>query len=660
MAKKKKKKTKKSFNQFSAEALESKGLVRRTKLKKLSSKLQKKIGKIWDLIDQRNFFEAEHQLNRHFKDYFDCEEVIKAALGIYTETLALDKVLHFAKKHFALKPHDLKVHCMLADSYMTSDFQALALNEYQGILSNKGLDSLLEKHVSKKVEILEPAVIKRAKKCFGDLQNAQSLLISFDLQRFELHERNYEKALEIGEKLINAAPGYIPSYNNSILAAYQLGDFDLIEDYLEKIFAIDPKNIFAQSFKLRTDFLFSRELIRPDIFTEPSKYYLHKQLECLLFFEDYQQIVDLYNAYDEDMGIYISDRVQACQIASFAHFKLGDWKAARKVWENLVKQQPTQGDIRHNIDIIKRLEEGESIGPHVFNEAEIIPDVIKDRIPFLLDDNFDPALLFKEFPYAKRLILLILKFADFWSASIAKNIIFLSKEEPELIEELKNLAQGPRFSDDYRREILSHLVERKYLPEQVKCWVEGKETEIEIFKQEIIFGNRDDLSDEVIDLLTKYDRLMKQEKFQEARVYCEQAIELAPDHPTPYNNLAISYQAQGDIKTADEIMEDVLERFPDYLIGKIGVVNRLMRQEKFDEAREILSDLHNRRSLHVGEFVSLQTASLRLAMFEGDFERADHIIEQIKSCGIEEFDWEFIKTCDDILDANVDDLDANW
>ena len=90
-----------------------------------------------------------------------------------------------------------------------------------------------------------------------------------------------------------------------------------------------------------------------------------------------------------------------------------------------------------------------------------------------------------------------------------------------------------------------------------------------------------------------------------AEKYFRKAIEIQPDEPSFYNNLAVSLNLQGREDEVLALSDQIEKRFPDYFFGQINVARKAILTEDMDKARQILDKLVKKDELHITEFTAL-------------------------------------------------------
>lgn len=107
-------------------------------------------------------------------------------------------------------------------------------------------------------------------------------------------------------------------------------------------------------------------------------------------------------------------------------------------------------------------------------------------------------------------------------------------------------------------------------------------------------------------------------------------IEQYPDLPKLYNFLSVAYQMLGDRDNARRILDETLERFPDYLFGRISYANDCLERGELDKVSEIfegkfeLKLLYPEREVfHLSEVLNFNTLMARYFLAKGDRTQAE-------------------------------------
>ncbi len=87
-----------------------------------------------------------------------------------------------------------------------------------------------------------------------------------------------------------------------------------------------------------------------------------------------------------------------------------------------------------------------------------------------------------------------------------------------------------------------------------------------------------------------------------------------PDEPILQNYLSNALILMGDLKGAEKIQKDVIEKYPDYLFGKLSYGRNLLNQKQYEEIPKLFGGEYalpaaypDRKVFHFSEFIGFQT-----------------------------------------------------
>jgi tetratricopeptide (TPR) repeat protein len=114
-------------------------------------------------------------------------------------------------------------------------------------------------------------------------------------------------------------------------------------------------------------------------------------------------------------------------------------------------------------------------------------------------------------------------------------------------------------------------------------------------------------------------------------------IEQYPDLPQNYNYLHIAYKLLHDQENADRVLQETLERFPDYLFGRIAQANDCFERGEIDRIPEIfegkfdLSLLYpDRKHFHISEMLNFSLVIARYFYAKGEKDQAERCYQVMK------------------------------
>lgn len=91
-----------------------------------------------------------------------------------------------------------------------------------------------------------------------------------------------------------------------------------------------------------------------------------------------------------------------------------------------------------------------------------------------------------------------------------------------------------------------------------------------------------------------------------------------PDNPTLYSHLAVSYQHLGDNKRVEELIEEMFQKFPDYLFARTAKAGQYLNDNQPEKAFEMLKRAYtiqqfcpDRTVFHISEVVAFANIMIR-------------------------------------------------
>jgi tetratricopeptide (TPR) repeat protein len=179
-------------------------------------------------------------------------------------------------------------------------------------------------------------------------------------------------------------------------------------------------------------------------------------------------------------------------------------------------------------------------------------------------------------------------------------------EDRQLLAALGEFALGQRGPDKMRLEAAQLAVREGVLPSgAVRMWVDGEWREMMLMGFLITDKPTKGHSSRVENLARQAILALRDLDAFKAEDALKQALALEPDSPDLLNNLAMAYEMQGRRKEGLALAEEVSERFPDYLFGRVAMARLAAQRGDTGRAHQLLDPLLQRRELHTTEFSAL-------------------------------------------------------
>jgi tetratricopeptide (TPR) repeat protein len=493
-----------------------------------------------------------------------------------------------------------------------------------------------------------------------------------------LHERaqaylahgELEKARKAEEELLILRPDFIFSYNNLSLISFTEGNLEQAIVYSQKALDVQPDNIHALS-NLTRYWLLKGDIQQAETSCEklknsqaPGWDIWTKKAEALSFFGDDKGILRLY-----DLLKAKGELENASLTGFFPHFvavafaRQGKLDEARKLWKQALNKTQASEIVQQNLDDLKK-PVGERHAPWALPLSSWITKTMLDDLLAVLSnskltDEQQKAEAsknyFEKHPHLINLVPMLLDRGDPKGREFAIRLVNYVKT-PELLTALRDFALGQRGTDKMRYQTAITLSEAGILPQNsVNMWLQGKCQEVSLFKYELHDEPTVTHSRQVKEMAAKAVSLMKTQdanKAQTAEEIFKKALEIEPNSPDLLNNLAGAYQVQGRTEEVYKLLEEISERFPDYVFSRVSLARLKISEDRLEEAEAILKPLMQRKRFHFSEFGNFCNAQIELLIAKKDKDGARawlQMWQQLDSENPELMRWQFKLGGDNIL-----------
>lgn len=326
--------------------------------------------------------------------------------------------------------------------------------------------------------------------------------------------------------------------------------------------------------------------------------------------------------------------------------RAGDVQSAKSHWKQVVKLVGNASTAQENLDDLRE-PLGEQWGPAYFDLQDLLSRVQQEDIREIgtrfakvgnaadasktLDqmarrilakhpeiEHAIPAALNRGNESAQRLFLLIAR----------------GSQKPGVKAALLDYLCGPRGTDEIRRQLLVQLQELGHTFEApLPMYAKGKVQEIEVINFQITDEPTVPIgrTDGTCDLLEAANNALHDGDGAEAERLLRQARQIEPEQPDILNNLALALQIQNKTKEANLVLDEIIEKFPDYFFGKLAAANRYIIRKQYDEALEILLGLQRLRKLHSTEFFGLARSMIHLFVGRRELASAQHWLDMLEN-----------------------------
>jgi len=302
-------------------------------------------------------------------------------------------------------------------------------------------------------------------------------------------------------------------------------------------------------------------------------------------------------------------------------------------------------DGHDNLDDLRQ-RPGEQWGPAYFDLRDWLSQTQREDLRAIggantnLDDSpqavESPSQSVRRFlarhPEFERLIPVMLARGDSGSQRIAL-IIAKGSRHQDVKAALLDYLSGPRGTDEIRYQLLTSLKGQGHTFESpLSMYAKGKVQQIEIFNFEITDEPTvpEGRTDETCELLEAANDALRVGDGVEAERLLRQVWQIEPEKPDVLNNLAAALQTQNRMDEANLLVDEVIEKHPDYFFGKIAAANRNIACKQYDEALEILGQLQRRKRFHWTEFFALAKSLIYTSVGRREFAAARQWLDMLR------------------------------
>ena len=493
------------------------------------------------------------------------------------------------------------------------------------------------------------------------LQRQEKATLYLSSQRFDL-------AIRHCDKLIVRYPFFRSAYNNKALAVMLDQGPDAAEPFLQQAFEHHPDNLFAIAFKIRQLALLGRyeELpgycerlaAVPQIFPNKHDFFTGK-IEAFAWADDLERIIETYQLVLEEYGDEGWDLnhppcAQAMHHAAVAYARVGDSESAIELWESIPRG--TLDIVDENLaDIQNPI--GEQNGPWFFEYGQWLPKQLFDTIRKeskqypkqehtdkeermkLIAEHIKPILTkaFIELPSLGGTLVDMLK----RGGEDSRNWVRLCLEHcpaEELKSAVLDFIAGQAGSDECRNDFVMTCSRFGWLPSNtVQFWLEGAETTMQVSNLEIYWESDEEqypLSPDGHHKFAASTQALRDENIGKAMKLLNEINDQEPGNVSVLYNLAVCYLRLGQEDVFYARLEQLMQEFPDYLFGRVALAQRLIKQDRLEEAMELMKPLYEMTRMHGSEFKAFAGAQIFYHLAKGDVDMARKIHQNgVSVCG---------------------------
>ncbi|MCA9983828.1 MAG: hypothetical protein KDE59_06030 [Anaerolineales bacterium] len=471
-----------------------------------------------------------------------------------------------------------------------------------------------------------------------DKADSFKLLQDHEWCRFLVEHMFVDEARPLLKELAAKAPQFTPVQNNLATILFLDGDLGTAQATTNHVLSVEPDNYHALANLSRIHF-FNGKLAKAHAAADrllqvqnDNSDLPFKKIETLTYLGADKEILTVYHGLRNKNKLFGLAQIQFA--AGTAHYRLGDEKAASKLWRT-ASRHDNSGIAQRCLEE-SRLQPGERNIPWYIlfdgwflrGLAELVSGNFNEKGQVSNSRQFDRALerFVQKQPALINLLPHMLTIGDQPSRVFAL-MVCKHVNTVETATILRDFGQSPYGPDQLRMDALLFVTDNfpELLPENryIMKWVKGQQQEIVLLDFSITFEPGPlDFPPRIHDRYEDAYDLMHEGKFAEAEPILKQLIVDVPEFRSAYSGLLATYKSQQRKEEAAQLTDELFARFPDYFFARTAMTEQLIAQGKIAEAREMVAPLLSMKELHISEFRALANVYMSLCLKDGRKEEA--------------------------------------
>jgi Flp pilus assembly protein TadD len=603
-----------------------------TKTSSLPGKLIGKLQRADELMDDERWLDALGILEPLAKENPTRSQVLLPLSIVYAQLGNLNEYLTTCERLVQLQPDNPELRMALASAYHKTFRFVLALQAYRYYVEHWPTHEYAEEARAwcDKLASLVPEMI-------GNIglvgEEGFELALLHEQVQILMSQAKFPAAQALAEKILARKPDFRAVQNNLSQIYFIDGKVAQAITFARRVLAENPQNWHALANLSRYLFLSGQrdealacaETLKPLKISAPD--FWLKKIEALAYLGDDQAVLAAFADFERDTDA-VTQQVEPMiyHLAAVATMRTGDEKRARELWRRALELDPSFAFAQANMNDLKQ-PVGQRHAPFAFPLQYWLNQQAYRDLQLQLgrkQHHNEKAVqrslnqFLAQHPEVGALLPTLLERGDPHGREFAFRLATLS-ERADFHAALKDFALSDWGPDNLRMQAGSFLSEKGLLPDApLRFWVKGEWQEVQLLNTEIHTEQQRLLGPQAERLVEKAYNCQVRGDAKGAETYLKQALELEPDSTSILNNLAASYAAQGRRQEARALIQEIHERFPDYITGTINYATTLIREKKLDEAEELMRPLLKLRRIHLSEYTALCSGQVQLFVARGD------------------------------------------
>lgn len=598
-----------------------------------------------ELMSDQRWLEAQELLLSLDRQYPNHPDVVGMLVNLNFELKDMFGYQAACERLVRLLPNDRDAAISLAAAYLNNALPMLALRQFRQFLTRFPDDEYAADARASvaELEVHTNEILTNLGVSLGDID----LVVQHEEVQSLLNQTRYPEARKTAERLLARWPAFVPALNNLSLVHYSEDNIEQAIATAQRALAISPDNVHALSNLVHYDLVNGRiedaqqmgERLKSVPADNVDTWF--KQAEAFGFLGDDQAIVDLFVRAQRAHALDTPASAMLYHLAAVAELRLGREHHARQYWKNALALSPGLLVAQENLENAKA-PIGERFAPWPFDMRywmthRTAQDIITEMQTALQRDDTEAMArsarrMSRRHPHLIKLLPIWLDHGDRVMQGLAIQIALVDGS-PETLAALRDYALGQRGQDTMRNMAANAAAEAGLLPSShVRLWMEGEWREVLLMGFEVTDEPTStyEHAERVQDLLSSSIEVMRDGEIERAEQLLKQALELEPGAPDLLHNLATAYRAQGREDEAEAILQQVHERFPDYLFAQASLARIYAARGDTVRARELVDPMLTRKRLHFSEYALLCATEIEIDLARGELKNARSWLDMLE------------------------------
>ena len=605
---------------------------------RLSAKHGKTLDDAADLIDDKEFSEAERILLQLDRTHRDCIEVIRVLVYLYQKSRDHARCSYAAMRFAKLAPRSSDAVFSYAQAAMYCGSVVTATHYFRQFCS-AWPNHINAEQARTMMVMMEAEIIDRFARFPFPEDRAEPLMMLHEACIMSLQASQFAACIQHCRELLVEVPDFTSARNNLAIALFMEGQTEEALTIAEETLAISPSKEFARSLVGKLAFLSGDDatasqmadaiMVAPPNEQDPSL----ASMELMALLGRDEDLLRLANPEAvEDSKLHF--RAASFHYRAYAKSRLGDNESARRLWRSCVKLEPDYPEAQKNLDAMSK---DKCYSPWALSAATwLTPSkmaLIRDQV------QSKKTLSNRQFSHLELVLSAILDRGDESTRELAFALAQLM-DSPKLMEAIKSFAFGSRGSDQLRSRALHFLQQHGVVGnEPHRFFTNGKWTEVFHFSAEITEEPDDhEMSPVAAKNFEEADSAVKREQYDLAEKKYLSVLQELPDDPVTHHNLCavwINRDGQLGVERAKPVLEKLRFEFPEYHFARLTLAALAIQDGNLAQARQFLLPVFQAKKLHLTAAATLLITYGHLSLAEGSISEAERQFECLRHLGCE-------------------------